>query len=296
MHVQVSIESIKDIDLNVARHDTVIPDDFIRYPFVASTNYTVQPQFRFFVSAYSGVFANNIRYSPKFVFFDTIIKPCLSNNYGLQLGFNHRRISLATGLEYAIIKDKLDFERSSQRIDSTIIMHTHLHQQLVVDTVWFLNLDSLTHGDTVWMPFYDSNYVKVTDTVYVTSYDTTSYNINYDRLNTIQNIRIPIIFSYNFRISKYLKIGINPGIIANFTVINSYAVPDLNNQYNLTNIQTDFSALLYLSGSIEFYARRKTSVFANLYGSYPIFPFYSFASYKAKYYSYGISIGMKFYF
>jgi hypothetical protein len=157
-----------------------------------------------------------------------------------------------------------------------------------------LDLDSLLHGDTVWIPYYDSVYIDKTDTFYTTQYDTTNVTDEYIRKNILQTLQIPVIFGYNFYVSPKFTIGIHTGILLNIIVGSNYKLLNIED-YTFSDIKKNLSASTYFAVSGDFKLTKNINIFGNTYLTYPLLPTFSFNNYFAKYQTFGIAFGIKYY-
>ncbi len=202
---------------------------------------------------------------PKNKLLDTNLTAIFSPNLKLDFSFTYQKNKLATGLLYANFMENFNFEKKILQVDTSIMTVINTQTSWRVDTIWYLNLDSLNNGDTVWEAYYDSTKIIVRDTSYENIFDTTYKTLNYSSLNYYRYFELPIIFGRQFRfagLELYPQIGVSVGFLFKskgyFYQTNTYDKQKINKIFELKpvsfNVLLGFEAEKQITDSWRIYA------------------------------------------
>ena len=236
--------------------------------------------------------------------FNDLLNNSLSPRYGVSIGnsieLSKKNILLETGYAYTVLFEKFNFYKELIDIDTSSYYKIFDVSNWKVDTILFLNLDSLLIGDTVWMQYLDSTLITTQDSTFATDYDTITQTYNYDENNTYSYIDIPIIFGYDFSYKKFI-FSVKAGIIGSFPVrtsgksfsyLNGFEAKNINEILNFRKIF--FST--YTALGIKYRLGNHFGFYIEPFLRYPITHTYKNYTISRKYYSYGIKFGCQFYF
>lgn len=265
--------------------------DYIRYNFIAENYHKPKAKFKINFSSFSPVIdIGKFKIMEGVDVVDSIRTPYFYAGIGFLLNFNKQNFFYSTGLKLTNYYENYDFSKKTQIID------TNYYQKIVpstfwlVDTVWFLNLDSLIVGDTVWMPYIDSNFNVIYDTTIIVNYDTSEYNNRYEKINSISYIEFPLIISWQQNFNN-LHLMPQVGLITGVYYTSNFKIAgDENNVFLLPKInKVNYYAFgaLHLNYSIT----ENYDVFFKTWVKYPLNFNYSLNKTKYKYYTYGFSLG-----
>jgi len=166
-----------------------------------------------------------------------------------------------------------------------------------VDTIYFLNIDSLLLGDTVWIQYFDSTFTITQDSNFVTNYNVAKYNSNYNNKNLYTYFEIPIIFGYKFNYQNF-NFSLKAGIITSFFISTQGFHISYKDKYIVSkNTNGDFAKVFYSS-----YLSSKIVYNLTPYFGFYVEPFYRFPLsvnrknnlITNKLYAYGIKFGLQF--
>ncbi|MEA2040935.1 MAG: hypothetical protein U9N85_00090 [Bacteroidota bacterium] len=141
-------------------------------------------------------------------------------SYQIQIGGEYSKglNTVETGVNYLKMAQKFTMPQAQFAIDTLLSYNYFFREELQIDTIWFINIDTLlATGDTLWVAYEDSNYVSVPDSIQAYTTDTTKVFKNFNSKNTYRFIEIPLIFGHSFRVGKHY-VSTKFGIISSFFV------------------------------------------------------------------------------
>ena len=262
------IDSISDIKKPIKKHNLL------------KTN--IYPYFEF------GFF--KIKESPPNLLLDSSITYWHTNTFGVAFEVEQKYFLYSTGFQFTNFYEKFHLADNWKTIDSTINTHIEDNSYWNVDTVWYLDLDSLLIGDTVWLPLYDSSLINQFDTSFTTDYDTSSNSYNYNRLNKVKYVEFPLIFGFHFGQKKW-KYSIKTGLITGVSVYKNYIIAINRDEKIIEAKFVDFSFWFYSKIGIQYSFSEKFSGRFGVYGRIPLNNQLSIFDTQRKYYSWGFSFG-----
>jgi len=229
------------------------------------------------------------------------LSPLLGYTAGVNLNFHKFNFELSSGLNFTQIKSDFNFMKTSLQIDTSYYYKYFTKTEMKIDTVLFLNLDTLlATGETLWVNVLDTNYITFLDSSIQPKADTTEYLTPEKKINSFNYIEIPFIFGYNIR-KRTFSITPEIGIIAGIIMYSQGKIVSLGNikQSRVISNETKLSNVLismyagfgfsyYLSKKIDFtvkayYRQNINSIFEN----YPLF---------FRYKIFGLQFGIKYKF
>ncbi len=299
-HITVIIDNIdtlsKSSDINLSNFSPN-KQDIINYNFLSTTyNYdkhVVKPR----ISSITPNFqvGKMLLLHNKISFYDSVSKPLFCFGNGVLLTYDKNKISYSVGFNYANYFENYNYVDTWQTIDSTINRKINPHSFWTVDTVFFLNLDSLLIGDTVWIPYYDSNFRVEYDTTKIVTFDTSNNSYNYQKINSLNYIEFPIYLSWKFTFNKFIispKIGFITGILysSNFRVF----TPHVDDIIVPTIFKLNYSAFIGLDLSYKISPKFYFNI--GFWSKIPLSYNYTLFNSKYKYLSYGFSGGITYRF
>lgn len=224
-------------------------------------------------------------------FLDTTTNNWFSNHYGFDLILENRYINYSTGVRLTTFYEFFDFQNNWNTVDTTILTDIIVNTHWEVDTFWYLNLDSLLIGDTVWTPYYDSNPIYQYDTLFSNRYDTTFNNNSNERVNKIRFIEFPVIFGYHYKTGNW-KFNFNVGIIAGFPIYQNYIIILPRDEGVVSGMFSKVSFWSYTAISGEYKISKRLSGKFGFYVRIPLNEQITVLGIKRKYYSYGLTFGL----
>ncbi|MFH2094225.1 MAG: hypothetical protein ABIJ16_00890, partial [Bacteroidota bacterium] len=226
--------------------------------------------------------------------------PSYSGSANLHISASYKNVFLESGVNYASFGELFAYNENIQIIDSSIITNTVWYQEYLYDTVWFVNLDSLIAGDTVYIPLVDSTIHKYTVDEYSTEYDTSVTKTSRHSTNRYRYIEIPLMAGYTFKSGRFSltpKGGLITGLLirtSGKTLMPDYSVTGLS-ESNQPYVRPVFSlaagiGISYMINSHfsviadPYYRKNITSVFTK---DYPV---------DSRFTAYGIRVGLRYTF
>lgn len=140
-------------------------------------------------------------------------EPAMSYGFGLDLLYQFKQFSVGGGLaysQYAQEFNTLDKSLQTEVIDNWTLFNVD-HWQ--VDSVAYINLDSLLQGDTVLTYISDSINNPTQDSTHSTVTDSTWANRALTYKNVYQYIEIPLFVEYTFNRSKTWQPFVRGGLV-----------------------------------------------------------------------------------
>ena len=229
--------------------------------------------------------------SPPNTMFDTTIFNSHTTTYGLGFEIEQKRFLYSTGFQITNYYENFKLKNNWETIDSSILTNVEVNSHWNIDTIWFINLDSLLIGDTVWMPYFDSTLINEYDTSYTTDYDTIFHNSEYDRINRIRYVEFPLIFGFHFGKRKW-KYYVRTGLITGISISKNYKIALPKEQGVIEGKFVDFSFWIYTKISVQYAFTDKFSAIIGIYGRIPINNQLLVLNTHRKYYSAGFSFGV----
>lgn len=222
---------------------------------------------------------------PKFYF---------NTNIGYGLSIFSKNFALSTGGFYLYQSNPQSITDEWYEIKNTNRTYIEHNYYWDVDTVWFLNLDSLLEGDTVYFPYYDSTLIHSADTFVVQRSDTTSFSYKGKNINALHKISVPIIFSKYFKY-KRSKLFISVGAIFNYNFYtSSYLYSPVIHSYTKI-FYSKFQIYMFNELSYEYFFKpKKISTFFSIYGTMPVLSEYNFGQ-NTNDLKIGIGVGFRYY-
>jgi hypothetical protein len=296
MHLKVI--ALKDTTKTIDK-TTYIYDDLLSYSFLAPNEIKSIKKERYSFFSNSKIHFKfdygNFFYTSKSQnqFLDSTILPISLMSYGVLFEHSIQNFNYLSGFFYNNLSERFFFNDYWNNIDTSYSQKILINNYWNVDTIWFLNLDSLLVGDTVWFPYYDSTYITEIDTITLQNIDTTNFYKQYNNINKLQYIELPIILSYKINLKK-LGFEFLTGIFFGFY---------LNPKYNIF-LPHDYGVLsalfpkiiysLYQSINIEYQISKKISFQVGFFCKIPISNYFSIFQTNRKPYSYGLSLGISY--
>ncbi len=191
--------------------------------------------------------------------------------------------------------EKFSYNMEVPNIDTSKYMQIREYQIMHIDTIWFINLDSLVNGDTVWMPYYDTTYNTRYDTSYLYHYDTT-YNVyDYNNINSYQFVPFSLGFKYRFRLKK-ISFDISSSL--NFLFLTRVGGFYIHNTYEKVPLKRIFEFKLYslnlnIAAEILYPLSKNIFIFWGVSTLYPITQIYNYSAWDIKFTSYNMNAGLK---
>lgn len=303
-----SLQAEENFENNFVQEDDVVERDFLHPTnyfnpqidkksdkFLSLQDFSVGYEFmpvNFSVYNYSTASNSNFNdllnnsLTPKFAYSTGFFAEIDKNNFAIQSGMYHTQF-----WERFYMIDEFT------NIDTLININILQTTKWQVDTVYFLNLDSLLQGDTVWIPYFDSTKINYVDTNIVTTFDTTNTVYEYYSKNRYTYFEVPLIFSYNFNFQRF-NIGLQAGVIASFLIQNRGLM--FGND-GLVLLQKQIPRTkIFVSPYISFKAGYKItdnlSVYVSPFYRFPMQNFYSEELIFRKMSAYGAKFGIQYYF
>ncbi len=224
-------------------------------------------------------------------FLENTLTNLYSNSFGLSFDVEQLFFRYSVGLMLTNYYEKFEFNDKWNVIDSAIQTIVDINSYWEVDTFWYLNLDSLLVGDTVWCPYYDSNQIVIYDTSYKTNYDTTKYQRYYNRINKLRFIELPIIAGFNYTYKRW-TFSVSSGFIFGLPIFEDYrlALP-----MDIGIINGYFSNISYWSYSkfdVKFRISKMISLKLGFYAKIALNNQLTIIEQKRKYNSYGLNLSI----
>ncbi len=209
-------------------------------------------------------------------------------SYGIEANLRNRFFNYSLGVQYSKYKDYFSINDFWKTIDTSLIQNIKESTFWQVDTIWYLDTDSLLVGDSVWRALYDSTKITEYDTNYTFLYDTIhSHNVS-KRKNTIRYIDIPVKFGYYFRKNNFW-FYLNTGLVFGFPIYNNYQIEQLKNEGIIKGIFTDINYWFYNDFSLEYRLNKNLSLKIGTFVKIPLNNQILLLNSKRKYFSYGVN-------
>jgi len=237
----------------------------------------------------------NVKYfkKSKNIFLDSTILPISSSSYGFLFEKSTKYFNYFTGFFYTNLTEKFIFSDSWFKVDTSYTEEVLTNNYWDIDTIWFLNLDSLLVGDTVWVPYYDSTYITEFDTITHQHLDTTNFSKKYNNINKLYFVEFPILLSYNI-ILKKVSLNFVSGVFIGFFINPKYNI-FLPFDYGI--LSATFPSIFYSfyqSISFEYQISRKIGIQLGVYCKIPLSSYFNIYETNRKPISYGFSVGLNY--
>ena len=219
---------------------------------------------------------------------DTFLLPHRNQNFYLLPSVSWKNYAFGTGLGFSFYREMLNFNFLQILYDTSYSTSIFQHQIAVYDTTWYIDLDSLVNGDTVWRYYVDTSYTTVYDTITVQNVDTTKKIYKYKSRNLYKRFDIPIFLSYNF---DYQRFTFTPTLGVIFSILyyekGKYVDENFNKAFVFRRLDLFFYTGFYASYKINDHFSLFLGGFSKF--SYPYF--YSYNEKRINFYSFGLSFG-----
>ncbi len=274
-------------------------DQIINYPYFFNSNSYLKGNKKFFDNKYFntsfhfGTF--DFSYSNKNKFLDTTKIPKYFFSAGINYTLEHQNFFISSGIKISNYYENFLFNESWYNFDTTSTQIIDKITDWEVDTVWFLNLDSLLIGDTVWIPYYDSSLNITYDTSYIQNIDSTLNKNNYNRQNKLSYIEIPIYFGRNFNFRNW-QISLNLGLISSFLYASDFKIALPKKSSFIKPGFSKFTFKIYSSVGINYTIFKNLKINLSVFSKIPLNYQYIIEKNKVNYYNYGLSLGFCFKF
>lgn len=233
----------------------------------------------------------NVHNSNQNYILDTNMKNIHFVSFGAGVDLRQRYLYMNFGAQFATYIEEFSLNNKWQVIDTNLIRNIDITSIWDVDTIWYLNTDSLLIGDTVWMPYYDSTMINQYDTTFTQKYDTVYHSMNTEKINKIRYLEIPLIIGGHFRVKK-MRFYIGSGLVVGIPINTNY---NLALPYDAGIIKGTFSKMSYWSYSkinIEYSFNKRLFLRFGFFYKFPLNYQITVFDNKRKYFSYGINFGV----
>lgn len=230
----------------------------------------------------------------------SINRQSVSSLPGFSVGWNFyqnkRRNYIKYGLLYTLFRETFQYTGNTFEIRQVPYYKYFTRNEIVKDTVWFVDLDALLHGDTVWVPLLIDKPIKVTDSVYTTRNDTTKYFRTTESVNRMSYIELPLIFGFEYKMRNltfYPEFGIIGGIILNSKVKMLYLSASAKASEIRENIEPKRFNLAVCTGiRTEYFLFKRLVLVSGLYFRQNLFSMWTDKTISKKYRNFGFTIGV----
>ncbi len=209
------------------------------------------------------------------------------------------RYSIHLGTYSTKFYEKLNYSESSSEIFPISYYNIFDVLNWNVDTIMFLNLDSLLAGDTVWEPYYDTIKYTLKDSTFINTYDTITNNTKYNLTNTYTFFEIPIIFGYKINFNRF-SFSFKAGIITSFFISSKGFNISYHNKYIVSkNEYLNFSKVFfssYFSSKFAYKINPNIGLYFEPFYRFPLSKTYSNNLVVSKFTNYGVKIGVQYTF
>jgi len=144
------------------------------------------------------------------------LSPIISYGFGVDISYQFKQLSVGMGLAYS--RYQLDFTTKQKELQTTSTTYwDYLDvEHWNIDSVPYLNLDSLLQGDTVTTVIVDSVQYFTQDSTQNTRIDSNWIENSFNSRNVYSYFEIPLFMEYTFNRSEkwqpYVKLGLITGI------------------------------------------------------------------------------------
>ena len=222
-------------------------------------------------------------------------------NTGLNLNYHlSNKFYIQTGFSFAMYNETIDFYSVKTITDTTFSTEYHWTGQNIIDTIYFLNLDSLILGDTVWIAYYDTISTGTMDTIQIENYNSHDITNQHKGNNYWQYFEIPVlgVFNYNFQSFRLsFKTGIIAGLLYKFERTEVYSENSLF--ISSTQRSRELETLCwstYLSLAAEYRLSEHWAVTGEPWIRFPLTQFTGSEGISLKYNAQGFKTGIRYYF
>ena len=203
----------------------------------------------------------------------------ISENPGFSLGTNFnfhfsKNRYFQTGLEYSRFTENVNLSYAYTLFDTSYNTLIEEYEQLHIDTIWFLNIDSLMLGDTVYMAYPDTSYLQQADTSIVSRVKRLDKEVHKNRISTWSYLEIPVLGAFQLRKNQWtmdFKGGIITGILIRHDRYMIYPAGELYELRELTSSEiSNIVFNLYLSSNVAYQLNTHWTVLCEPYLKYPL--------------------------
>lgn len=147
-------------------------------------------------------------------FVESKYNPNLSWKQTLRYRHSFDKLHLSAGMGVDQLNYSLEVEENSIRID-TLNQWNYFQQEIVLyDTTWFINMDSLLVGDTVWVPYVETSTQYLNDSTLIQKQDTSYQKKNIIYPNHYISLQIPVRVSYTLFSGNRFYVDVTGGATA----------------------------------------------------------------------------------
>lgn len=266
---------IHDSILGISRNSLIykeINDSKISAEFLFSPVYSKQ------------VFKKDFIYSDFVLRNNDALSPLIGFTSGVNFSYDNKNILFTSGLNFTVVRSKFNYLSSIYTIDSIEYMHYTQIENIRIDSIYFINIDTLlATGDTVYEIYQDTNYFYTLDSTLLKKNDTIETKITDQAINRYIYLEVPFIIgrSYYFEnFSLMPEVGLITGIIINsqgkvisLNNINTTMPLNPGNYFSFINISAygGLKMEYYLTKRLNFifktYYRQSIN---SIFGNYPI--------------------------
>lgn len=220
---------------------------------------------------------------------------------GFSLGFNLdfliKTINFQTGIYFTDIFENFDFNLNYTKTDTIIFYDFFQNYNLEIDTIQYIDLDALLHGDTIWKQHYDSIYHYFKDSTLTTEYNNTEINLNKNSKNQYRYFEFPLIFGYSLERKNFNFIP-KFGFIFGFYNSSSGFSFDKTTEFEFISIPKTYlfphlTINSFFSLSIEYKINRKVKFNIEPFFRNNLNPVFTNSQIDKYFYSYGMKFGIK---
>ncbi len=212
------------------------------------------------------------------------LSPLMGFSGGFEFNYHRKQINFTSGFNYTNVKLNFNHTDIETHIDSIFKYQYFNRTEIEFDTIWFVNIDTLiASGDTLWVPYIDTNYVNHLDSTLIFTSDTSQTLYPVQNINTIKYLEIPLIISLPVKLNRYklnIEFGIIPAIIMNssgkiVSLVNYNGSVDINKTIKMNPVMLSGYAGLsaFIPINMRFQLETKFFIKNNLtsiYSNYPV--------------------------
>ncbi len=297
-----NLDNLDTLNLNLPErgfiHPTSISRASYKTPFEKIISY---PSYTFGYNLSLLNFSNSNVFIDNNAEYKELYNKSLTEKNALSVGgfveLSRNNYSLETGGYFTRFFEDFKFSESYETVNISTFYNFFEIINWKVDTIYFLNLDSLLLGDTVWMPYFDSTLIVSIDSNLTTNYDTTKYDSNYDTKNLYTYFEIPIIFGYDYKFNSFI-FSLKAGIITSFFISTKGFNILYKNKYIVSkNENINFSKVFfssYLSTKITYKITPSFGFYVEPFYRLPLTQSYYNSLITTRLTAYGVKFGLQY--
>jgi len=259
--------------------------------------------FEIFTSGFGGSYSYNTKDINKNKLADirdSSFSPKLGYNGGLNINFHiNKNLMIQSGLAFSWYNENLNFYSKGSIMDTISDFTIQDSEIPQVDTIYFLNVDALVMGDSVFIQHYDTVMIPTTDTIPFSRYELKDTISQREGVYRMQYFEVPLIASYNFD-WEMISISSKAGLITGFLYgYNRYEIYTDNSIFK-SGIQEkkelkSINLSAYFSLSFEYQLDRHWSILGEPWLRIPITDFSESEGVVLKMRAQGIRVGIRYY-